>query len=137
VKQKYFLLVLHSHIPYVIAHGSWPHGMDWLYEAAAESYLPLLDVFFKLMEEGLSPQINISFTPVLMDQLKSSFFLDGFEAYLKMKIEAAEHYERSSALLAWLQRGNALSPEDERLLQSWELEDGLFEELVTTDGKII
>ena len=33
---KSFSLVLHSHIPYVLAHGSWPHGMDWLYEAAAE-----------------------------------------------------------------------------------------------------
>lgn len=137
MKPKYFLLVLHSHIPYVIAHGSRPHGMDWLYEAAAESYLPLLDVFFKLVEEGLSPQINISFTPVLMDQLKSSYFREGFEAYLKKKIEAAEHYERASALLAWLQRRKALTPEDERLLQSWELEDGLFEELVTTDGKLI
>lgn len=94
MKPKYFLLVLHSHIPYVIAHGSWPHGMDWLYEAAAESYLPLLDVFFKLAEEGLSPQINISFTPVLMDQLKSFYFREGFEAYLKMKIEAAGHDRR-------------------------------------------
>ena len=36
---KYFSLVLHSHIPYVLAHGSWPHGMDWLYEAAAETYM--------------------------------------------------------------------------------------------------
>ena len=34
---KYFSLILHSHIPYVLAHGSWPQGMDWLFEAAAES----------------------------------------------------------------------------------------------------
>jgi 1,4-alpha-glucan branching enzyme len=52
---KYFSLVLHSHIPYVLAHGSWPHGMDWLYEAAAESYLPLLRVFERLQKEGLPP----------------------------------------------------------------------------------
>ena len=33
----YFTFVLHSHLPYVIGHGHWPHGMDWLNEAAAES----------------------------------------------------------------------------------------------------
>ena len=87
---KYFSLVLHSHIPYVLAHGSWPHGMDWLFEAAAESYLPLLDVFYRLREEGISPRVNISFTPVLMEQLKNRSFASGFKDYLQMKIEIAQ-----------------------------------------------
>jgi hypothetical protein len=38
MKPRQFSLVLHSHIPYVLAHGSWPHGMDWLFEAAAEHF---------------------------------------------------------------------------------------------------
>lgn len=87
---KYFSLVLHSHIPYVLSHGSWPHGMDWLYEAAAETYLPLLDTFDRLIREGISPQVNISFTPVLMEQLKSQAFASGFTEYLKMKIGVAQ-----------------------------------------------
>src|SRR3954470_14480805 len=37
-------VILHGHQPYVLHHGDWPHGEAWLYEAAAESYLPLLDV---------------------------------------------------------------------------------------------
>jgi 1,4-alpha-glucan branching enzyme len=86
---KYFSLVLHSHIPYVLAHGSWPHGMDWLYEAAAESYLPLLQVFERLRDEGLPPRVNISFTPILMEQLKSPSFAVGFKEYLRMKVEIA------------------------------------------------
>jgi 1,4-alpha-glucan branching enzyme len=86
---KSFALVLHSHIPYVMAHGSWPHGMDWLYEAAAETYLPLLDVFERLAGEGLAARTNVSFTPVLMEQLKDPGFVAGFENYLGMKIEAA------------------------------------------------
>ena len=76
---KFFALVLHSHIPYVLAHGSWPHGMDWLFEAAAESYLPLLDVFERLAGEGLPARTSISFTPVLMDQLKDPGFVREFE----------------------------------------------------------
>jgi 1,4-alpha-glucan branching enzyme len=86
---KKFVLVLHSHIPYVLAHGSWPHGMDWLYEAAAESYLPLLRVFRRLEDEGIHPGINIGFTPVLAAQLKDPRFKDGFRKYLAMKIGIA------------------------------------------------
>jgi 1,4-alpha-glucan branching enzyme len=86
---RYFSLVLHSHIPYVLAHGSWPHGMDWLHEAAAESYLPLLRVFERLADEGVPARANVSFTPVLMEQLGAAEFGPGFEAYLGMKIEAA------------------------------------------------
>ncbi len=96
---KSFCLVLHSHIPYVLAHGSWPHGMDWLFEAAAETYLPLLDVFFRLRDEGLPPKVNVSFTPVLMEQLKSPSFAAGFKDYLKMKVEIAQqdraYFERT------------------------------------------
>jgi 1,4-alpha-glucan branching enzyme len=95
---KYFSLVLHSHIPYVLAHGSWPHGMDWLYEAAAETYMPLLDVFERLAGEGISARTSVSFTPVLMEQLKDPGFAQGFDEYLRMKIEIAvrdrEYFER-------------------------------------------
>jgi 1,4-alpha-glucan branching enzyme len=96
---KYFSLVLHSHIPYVLAHGSWPHGMDWLYEAAAESYLPLLRAFERLREEGLPARISISFTPVLLEQLKSPTFAAGFKEYLRMKVAIARsdgsHFEKT------------------------------------------
>jgi 1,4-alpha-glucan branching enzyme len=87
--EKFFSLVLHSHIPYVLAHGSWPHGTDWLHEAAAETYLPLLDVLERLAGEGIRPRVNISFTPVLLEQLKDPVFTRDFKAYLDMKIEAA------------------------------------------------
>ena len=30
---------LHAHLPWVLHHGRWPHGVDWLNEAAAETYL--------------------------------------------------------------------------------------------------
>ncbi len=96
---KYFSLVLHSHIPYVLAHGSWPHGMDWLYEACAESYLPLLEVFMRLRDEGIPPHVNISFTPVLMEQLKNPVFAAGFKLYLGSRIGSARgdgaYFERA------------------------------------------
>ena len=36
------VFVLHAHLPYVLGHGEWPHGAAWLYEAAVDTYLPLL-----------------------------------------------------------------------------------------------
>jgi predicted glycosyl hydrolase (DUF1957 family) len=68
MKAKRFSRVLHGHIPCALAHGSWPHGMDWLFEAAAESYIPLLEVFEKLRDEDIPPRASVSFTQVLMEQ---------------------------------------------------------------------
>jgi len=50
----YVSFTLHSHLPYVVNHGTWPHGLEWLHEAAAETYLPLLKVFAELEELKLA-----------------------------------------------------------------------------------
>lgn len=84
-----FSFVLHSHIPYVLAHGRSPHGTDWLSEAAAETYLPLLNACRRLIAEGLSPKITLGLTPVLVEQLRDPSFQDEFSSYLRGKISAA------------------------------------------------
>lgn len=85
----YLILFLHSHIPYVLSHGEWPHGVDWLNEAAAETYIPLLDTLYSLVEEGYSPNIVIGITPVLTEQLRDERFKKSFINYLEMKIDAS------------------------------------------------
>lgn len=84
-----FALVLHSHIPYVLAHGRRPHGTDWLAEAVGESYIPLLDVFHRLIAEGISPRVTLSMTPILTEQLADTTFQAEFDAYLSGKIQSA------------------------------------------------
>jgi 1,4-alpha-glucan branching enzyme len=68
-------IVLHSHLPYVLYHGTWPHGMSWLNEAAAETYIPLLEVLNRLKEEGYTPHLTIGLTSVLVDQLANNEFI--------------------------------------------------------------
>lgn len=85
-----FCLVLHGHLPYVLRHGVWPHGEDWLYEAAAETYLPVLDVIGHCLLHGVSPRITIGLTPVLLEQLHHEHFRQGFEHYLKDRIDRAQ-----------------------------------------------
>ena len=88
-----FSFVLHSHIPYVLAHGRSPHGTDWLSEAAAETYLPLLDVCHRLVTEGLSPKITLGLTPVLVEQLRDPSFQDELSDYLRGRRDAAQANE--------------------------------------------
>jgi len=85
-----FTFVLHSHLPYVLQHGKWPHGMDWLNEAASETYIPILNVLYELINEGYSPKLTIGITPVLTEQLADPFFKEEFRSFLQSKIDAAQ-----------------------------------------------
>jgi 1,4-alpha-glucan branching enzyme len=69
-------IVLHSHMPYVEGYGTWPFGEEWLWEAMASSYLPLLG----LLREGAP--LTLSLTPVLCDQLEAPGVPDRFRAFL-------------------------------------------------------
>jgi 1,4-alpha-glucan branching enzyme len=62
-------LLLHSHMPYVEGFGTWPFGEEWLLEAIASSYLPLLDVLERHAERGGRDIATVGVTPVLADQL--------------------------------------------------------------------
>ena len=85
-----FCLVLHGHMPYVLHHGIWPHGEDWLYEAAAETYLPLLSVIEECNNLNANPQVTIGITPVLLEQLANEYFKKGFVSYLRDRVHQAE-----------------------------------------------
>ncbi len=86
----FFAFVLHNHLPYVLAHGRWPHGMDWLSEAAAETYIPLIGIMREMIGDGYEPRLTIDVSPVLCEQLADPSFKEEFVSYLKQKIEAAQ-----------------------------------------------
>jgi 1,4-alpha-glucan branching enzyme len=69
-------VVLHSHMPYVEGYGTWPFGEEWLWEAMASCYLPLLD----LLGDG-SP-LTLSLTPVLCDQLEAPGVPERFRSFV-------------------------------------------------------
>ena len=82
-------LVLHGHLPYVLHHGAYPHGEAWLYEAAAETYLPLLDLIEEIAQHHARPALTIGLTPVLLEQLAHERFKTGFLLYLNERIDRA------------------------------------------------
>ncbi|MCB2198096.1 DUF1957 domain-containing protein [bacterium] len=85
-----FTFVLHSHLPYVLSHGNWPHGMVWLNEAACETYIPLWRVFTSLKGRTNRVAITIGMSPVLVEQLSDPVFVEEMNVYLHQKIEAAK-----------------------------------------------
>jgi 1,4-alpha-glucan branching enzyme len=91
-----FCLVLHAHLPWVLDHGSWPHGEAWLYEAAAGSWLPLLATLDRLSRARVVPKWTIGITPILLEQLVHSRFTSRFSAWLAER-EAAARSDRRAA----------------------------------------
>ena len=77
-------LVLHTHMPYVEGFGTWPFGEEWLWEAVATSYLPLLD----LLDAGAP--LTLSLTPVVCDQLADPAALERCAAFLR-DVRPASH----------------------------------------------
>src|SRR5688572_24745167 len=95
-------IVLHGHLPYVLHHGSYPHGEAWLYEAAAETYLPILDMIGEAALNKARPAITIGLTPVLLEQLSHPRFKQGFVEYLSERSQRAlldkKDFEKNNAL---------------------------------------
>ena len=81
-----FVFTLHSHLPYVLHHGRWPHGTDWLTEAAIDTYLPLVESLQALDAEAVRAPVTIGFTPVLANQLASGAFRDELELYFEQRL---------------------------------------------------
>lgn len=73
-------LVLHTHMPYVEGYGTWPFGEEWLWEAIACCYLPLLDLLDR--HDGPTP-LTLSLTPVLCDQLAAPGVPERLTAFLR------------------------------------------------------
>ena len=106
-----FVLVLHSHLPYVLNHGRWPHGSDWLCEAAIDTYLPLYDRLSGLAAAGVAAPVTLGITPVLANQLANPLFADELERYVQQRLE---HCREATPLL------RASDPELVPLVGFWE-----------------
>jgi len=89
----FLAITLHAHLPYVVNHGTWPHGIEWLHEAAAETYLPLLRLLGKLERDGIPANLNINLSPILLEQLAHPHFIEDFPKYVNRKIIAAREDE--------------------------------------------
>ena len=90
-KKGYLSFVLHAHLPF-IHHPESDNYLEetWLYEAISETYIPLLQNFKKLVEEGVDFKITMNITPPLLSMLDSKLLQKKYINYLEKHIELAE-----------------------------------------------
>lgn len=63
-----FALVLHTHLPWVAHHGTWPVGEEWLHQAWATSYQPLFAMLRRRAALGHRRQLTLGVTPIVAAQ---------------------------------------------------------------------
>jgi 1,4-alpha-glucan branching enzyme len=75
-------ILLHSHMPYGEGFGTYPFGEEWLFDAFARSYLPVLDV---------AERLTMTVTPVLADQLEADGVGERMRRFLRRhRVDAAD-----------------------------------------------
>lgn len=94
----YLLLHLHAHLPYIADpvnfgdanQSNWsPMGypQEWYPEAVCDTYLPLLDVFERLISEGVDFKISMDISPPLVAMMRSQRHAADVLAFLERLIK--------------------------------------------------
>ena len=112
-------------MPYVEGFGTWPFGEEWLWEAIAGSYLPLLD----LLDEGAP--LTLSLTPVLCDQLEAPGVGERFETFVD-EVRRRTHAEDIEGL-----RAKGFETLARELERSWAEYEGLLERFRERRGDVL
>lgn len=134
-----FCLVLHTHLPWLAHHGSWPVGEEWLHQAWGHSYQRVMRVLDDLAAEGRTDLVTMGVTPVVAAQLDDPYCLDIQQTWLHdwywrsvgMSTErdadrrALAHWEAGQAVAAiddWQQWSRGGSPVLRRLADAGAVE---------------
>src|SRR6266550_7197199 len=106
--QGYLSLVLHAHLPFV-RHPEHENFLEeyWLFEAITETYLPLLRMMRRLVDEGVDFKLTMSLSPslcaMLRDELLQQRYLRHVERVIGLTGQEIER-NKQDAQLAELSR---------------------------------
>src|ERR1700751_1807141 len=81
-------LILHAHLPFV-RHPEHEHFLeeDWFFEAITESYIPLLRMMQRLVNDAVRFKITMSFTPTLCAMLQDQLLRERYVRHLEALID--------------------------------------------------
>jgi 1,4-alpha-glucan branching enzyme len=90
-EQGCLALVLHGHLPFV-RHPEYERFLeeDWLYEAITETYIPLVAVFDRLVQDNVDFRVTMSFTPTLLSMLTDPLLQQRYLLHIGRLVELAE-----------------------------------------------
>ncbi|MCX5777366.1 MAG: DUF1957 domain-containing protein [Candidatus Firestonebacteria bacterium] len=95
----YLAIVLHAHLPYIRhpEHNDFLEE-DWFFEAVFETYIPLLLVYERLVEDNVDFRITMSLTPPLINMLTDPLLQDRALRHIEKLIELSEKELRRTEL---------------------------------------
>jgi 1,4-alpha-glucan branching enzyme len=84
-------LILHAHLPFV-RHPEHEHFLeeDWLFEAITETYIPLLRMMQRLVNDGVPFKLTMSITPTLCAMLQDELLRERYVRHVDFLIDLAE-----------------------------------------------
>lgn len=91
MEKGYLSLILHSHLPFV-RHPEYAEFLeeDWLFEAITETYIPLINIYERLLQDNVPFRITMSITPTLAGMLSDPLMQSRYVAHIERLIELAE-----------------------------------------------
>src|SRR6266581_1794879 len=86
----HFALILHAHLPFV-RHPEHEHFVEeeWLFEAITETYIPLLRVMQRLVDDLVPFKLTMSITPTLRAMLQDQLLCERYVRHLDLLIDLA------------------------------------------------
>src|SRR6202023_2236714 len=83
-------LILHAHLPFV-RHPEHEHCLeeDWLFEAITETYIPLLQMMQRLVNDNVPFKLTMSLTPTLCAMLQDELLRQRYVQHLDLLIDLA------------------------------------------------
>ena len=84
-------LILHAHLPFV-RHPEHEHFLeeDWLFEAITETYIPLLRMMQRLVDDGVPFKLTMSITPTLCAMLQDELWLELYVLHVDILIDLTD-----------------------------------------------
>lgn len=89
-------LVLHTHVPWLVGHGTWPVGEEWLFQAWGTAWYPVTDMLCRLASEGHRDVLSLGVTPMVAAQVSHRRMRDEMGTWLGGQMWRAEEQRRSA-----------------------------------------
>jgi 1,4-alpha-glucan branching enzyme len=89
--EGFLCLVLHAHLPYIY-HPEHEHFLEetWFYEAITETYIPLVAMFERLMDDRVDFRITLSLSPTLVEMFQNPLLRQRYRDYLETLLALTE-----------------------------------------------
>src|SRR5436190_19418969 len=87
--------ILHAHLPFV-RHPEHEHFLEeeWFFEAITESYIPLLRMIRRLVDDSVPFKLTMSLTPTLCAMLQDELLRERYVQHLDLLIDLAAREQK-------------------------------------------